>query len=159
MTIPEVIDNLKTRFGGEVLSAAAEGLHPHVEINARRLREVGNFLKTYPVAGFNQLRCVSAVDRPSENVIEMSYELASLSTGLALAIKVRLDRAAPEVESVSAVWPAANWHEREAFDLMGVRFINHPDPRRILMPEDWVGHPLRKDYQDPVEYHGLKINP
>jgi NADH-quinone oxidoreductase subunit C len=74
-------------------------------------------------------------------------------------VKVLLDRAHPQVESVRGIWAAAEWHEREAFDLMGVTFLHHPDLRRILLPEDWVGHPLRKDYQYPVEYQGLKLNP
>jgi NADH-quinone oxidoreductase subunit C len=105
------------------------------------------------------LRCISAVDRPAENAIELSYELLSIPFARSAALKVRLDRTRPEIDSVSAIWPAANWHEREAYDLMGVHFRNHPDLRRILMPDDWVGHPLRKDYRDPVEYRGLRVKP
>jgi len=72
-----------------------------------------------------------------------------------LAIKVRVPRDAPHVRSVADVWSTADWHEREAFDLLGVTFDQHPDPRRILCPDDWVGHPLRKDYEFPTEYQGI----
>ena len=89
----------------------------------------------------------------------MSYDLISTVFGHAVALKVVLDRTAPRVESVWAVWPAAEWHEREAYDLMGVTFLNHPDLRRILLPEDWVGHPLRKDDQEALEYKGIKLRP
>ena len=80
-----------------------------------------------------------------------------------LVVKVKLPRwnedregELPELPSVASVWSTADWHEREVYDLMGVRFTDHPNPRRILCPEDWVGHPLRKDYEMPLEYHGIR---
>ena len=71
------------------------------------------------------------------------------------AVKVYTDRANPHIASVMDIWPAADWHEREAFDMMGIIFDGHGDLRRILLPEDWVGYPLRKDYVFPREYHGI----
>ena len=71
-------------------------------------------------------------------------------------VRVTLDRGHPEVASVSDIWRTAEFHEREAYDLMGVVFTGHPDLRRILLSEDWVGHPLRKDYVFPLEYHGIR---
>ena len=141
------------------MEATPGGLHPHVQILPEGLSDLCLFLKDEPDLHFDLLRCISAVDWPQKNIIELSYDLMSIHYGHTFAVMLALDRAHPEVVSVSTVWPAACWHEREAFDLMGVTFNNHPDARRILMPQDWVGHPLRKDYQDMVEYHGLKVKP
>jgi len=159
MTIHEIIDIVKGQHGEAVTTAIAEGLHPQIQVKPDRLTEVGRFLHDDARLKFDLLRCVTAIDWPAKNVIEVAYDLVSVSHTYSLAVKVMLDRNDPKVESVSSIWPAANWHEREAYDLVGVIFTNHPDFRRILMPEDWTGHPLRKDYQDLTEYHGLKINP
>jgi NADH-quinone oxidoreductase subunit C len=159
MTPAEIIEVLKQHDGDGIISAVADGLHPHVVVQTPRLTAVATFLKMDNRLWFDLLRCVSAIDWPAKNAIELSYDLISTSLGHAFAVKVMLDRASPEVESVSSIWLAAEWHEREAFDLMGVTFSHHPDLSRILLPEDWVGHPLRKDYQYPVEYKGLKLNP
>jgi len=159
MTTKEILDNLNRQFPDAIVSSVAEGLHPHVQVKPERLTAVCGYLKAQPGLKFDLLRCITAVDWPAKNAIELSYDLISVETTQALAVKVSVDRARPRIASVSAIWPAANWHEREAFDLMGVAFENHPDLRRILMPEDWEGHPLRKDYQDPVEYHGISVKP
>jgi NADH-quinone oxidoreductase subunit C len=96
---------------------------------------------------FARLSAVTAVDRyPAEPRFEVVYLLHSIERNQRLRLKCRLPGEAPEIDSVTGVWRAANWYEREVFDLFGVRFRNHPDLRRILMPEDWSGHPLRKDY-------------
>jgi len=159
MTPSEIIEILKPHEGDGIVSAAADGTHPHVVVKAQRLAAVAAVLKTDWRLRFDLLRCISAIDWPAQNGVELSYDLISTSLGHAFAVKVMLDRADPQVESVAGVWPAAEWHEREAFDLMGVTFLRHPDLRRILLPEDWVGHPLRKDYPYPVAYKGLKLNP
>jgi NADH-quinone oxidoreductase subunit C len=159
MTPLEIIEVLKQHDADALVSAVADGPYPHVVVKPERLVAVAAFLKTEPRLRLDLLRCISAIDRPAQNGIEIAYDLISTSSGCAFAVKVMLDRADPHVESVSAVWPAAEWHEREEFDLMGVTFDHHPDLRRILMPEDWPGYPLRKDYQDIVEYKGLKFNP
>lgn len=86
---------------------------------------------------------------PREPRFEMAYHLLSIQRKQRLRLKVRLDGGDPVLESITSVWPTANFFEREVFDLFGVRFLGHPDLRRIMMPEDWEGHPLRRDY--PVE--------
>ena len=160
MTTPEEITRLlQSRFSDLLLESTVGGLHPHVKIRPEGLINVCRFLKDEPSLRFDLLRCISTVDWPQKNVIELSYDLMSIHFAHTFAVKLVLDRTCPEVESVSTVWPAAGWHEREAFDLMGVLFLNHPDARRILMPDDWTGHPLRKDYRDLTEYHGLKVKP
>jgi NADH-quinone oxidoreductase subunit C len=159
MTPTEIIEVVKQHNAQAVTSAVAEGHYPHVVLQAGQLKAVAEFLKTDPRLRFDLLRCISATDRPTAGQVELAYDLISTTFRHTFALKVVLDGTAPQAESVAAIWPAADWHEREAFDLMGVNFLNHPDLRRILLPEDWPGHPLRKDHQEPVEYKGLKLNP
>ena len=116
-----------------------------LEIAAARIAGVCRFLKDEQQ--FVRLSTVTGVDRyPAEPRFEVVYHLHSLTRNLRLRLKVRLAGDSPEVDSVTSVWRSANWYERETFDLFGVRFRNHPDLTRIMLPEDWEGHPLRKDY-------------
>ncbi|AKX93738.1 NADH-quinone oxidoreductase subunit C [Neomoorella thermoacetica] len=101
--------------------------------------------------GFNFLADLTAVDYPEDERIEMVYHLLSVPGMAEIRVKVNLDRQHPEVPSLTALWPAANVQEREAFDLMGVKFPGHPDLKRILCPDDFVGHPLRKDFRLQTE--------
>jgi len=96
---------------------------------------------------FVRLSSVTAVDRyPAEPRFEVVYHLHSIELNQRVRLKCRVYGADPAIESVTSVWRGANWYEREVFDLFGINFLNHPDLRRILMPDDWEGHPLRKDY-------------
>ena len=114
------------------------------------IREAGFVLRDDPDCPFNYLADVTCVDWfPSEPRFEVIYHLLSIPNKERVRLKVRLDGGSPALDSVTQVWPAANYFEREVFDLFGVRFAGHPYLRRLLMPEDWEGHPLRKDY--PVE--------
>jgi NADH-quinone oxidoreductase subunit C len=121
-----------------------------VHVERSSIREACSLLRDDPSCMFNFLSDVTCVDRvPSEPRFEVVYHLLSISKRERVRLKVRLSGDAPALESVTSVWPGANYFEREVFDLFGVRFLGHPYLRRILMPEDWEGHPLRKDY--PVE--------
>ena len=114
------------------------------------LREACTLLKGDPACPFNFLSDVTCVDwYPAEPRFEVVYHLLSIPKKERVRLKVHLDGNSPAVESLTSVWPGANYFEREVFDLFGVRFTGHPYLRRILMPEDWEGYPLRKDY--PVE--------
>jgi NADH-quinone oxidoreductase subunit C len=113
-------------------------------------RRTAEFLRGDPELQFTFLSDVTGVDRfPIEPRFELNYHLVSLARRDRLRLKMRVSGKDPIVESVAPIWPTADWHEREVFDLFGVRFEGHPDLQRILMPEDWEGYPLRKDY--PVE--------
>lgn len=116
-----------------------------VEIAPDRLVEACRFLKHD--LKFERLSTVTAVDRyPSEPRFEVVYHVQSIARNERLRLKCHLSGDNPEIDSATVVWRSANWYEREVFDLFGIRFRNHPDLTRILMPDDWEGHPLRKDY-------------
>jgi NADH-quinone oxidoreductase subunit C len=116
-----------------------------LEIAPAKIVSVCRFLKSEEK--FVRLSTVTAVDRyPAEPRFEVVYHLHSLERNERLRLKCRLGGDSPEIESVTGVWRSANWYEREVFDLFGIRFSGHPDLRRIMLPDDWEGHPLRKDY-------------
>ncbi len=121
-----------------------------VVVPREQLRHAAEFLRGDPELQFVFLSDITATDRfPIEPRFAVNYHLVSLERRERLRLKVRVSGDTPVVDSVTAVWPTADWHEREIFDLFGVRFEGHPDLRRLLMPDDWEGYPLRKDY--PVE--------
>ena len=121
-----------------------------VVVPREHLRRAAEFLVNDRALQFTFLSDITAVDKfPLEPRFELNYHLLSLEYRKRIRLKVRIPGDDPQVQSVTSIWPAANWHEREAFDLMGIRFEGHPDLTRILMPDDWEGYPLRKDY--PVE--------
>ena len=112
-----------------------------------------------PETYFDMLTCVTGVDNgPEGNTMEVIYQLYSIPFNHSLMLKVILPRENPEIESVTPIWKSANWLEREVFDMFGIVFKNHPDLRRILMPADWKGYPLRKDYKHEETYRGIKID-
>jgi NADH-quinone oxidoreductase subunit C len=144
-----------------------------IEIQAEGLPEVGRYLCHQRDLQFDMLHCITAVDyfepdaKKAAQVdwqphLELIYHLSSMVHRHRLVLKVSLPRwrddtpgQLPEVPSLSGIWSTAQWHEREVFDLSGVLFSGNSDLRRILCPEDWQGHPLRKDYVMPAEYHGI----
>ena len=114
------------------------------------VREACAILRDNPACPFNYLCDLTAVDwYPSEPRFEVVYHLLSIPKKERVRLKAKLDGSSPAIESVTSVWPSANFYEREVFDLFGIRFTGHPNLKRIMMPDNWEGHPLRKDY--PVE--------
>ena len=164
MAPEEICQLLKTRFTDAIEESVVAGGHAYARVAAERWPEVATFLRDDPRLWLNMLRSITALDLLSENKLACVYDLMHVpmerpgelkTTTREFAVRVVVDRDAPVIPSVAEVWPAADWHEREAFDLMGITFSGHPDPRRILCPDDWVGHPLRKDYDFPLEYQGI----
>jgi len=155
---------LINKFGeGVILGEETSGLQKALIIQPEMIAEVCLELRDNPETYFDFLSCLSGVDYgTTENRFGVVYHLASIPFNTQLVLKVstennrELDNL-PAFPSVSAVYKTAEWHEREAFDLEGIFFENHPDLRRILLPDDWEGYPLRKDYKEAEEYKGIKI--
>lgn len=132
---------------GEEAVFELNGKLPAFRIPSKSIRSACLKLKQ---DGFDYLLFVTAVDYPQQNKIEIVYMLCSYSDPREIALVTDVDRSNPEIETVSDIWSGANWHEREVYDLFGVKFINHPFLRRILLDDSWEGYPLRKDYVDKV---------
>ncbi|MFO0814237.1 MAG: NADH-quinone oxidoreductase subunit C [Gemmatales bacterium] len=174
MTASDMAQILEAQFSNALLSKNLDALDPYLVLVPDHWPEVARWLHDDPRLHFDILNCISVVDyletEPAkvakcgfEPHLEVVYHLSSFTHRHRLTIKLLLPRwkndqpgELPEVPSICSIWPAANWHEREAFDLGGVKFTGHPNLERILMAEDWVGHPLRKDYEYPLEYQGIR---
>jgi NADH-quinone oxidoreductase subunit C len=155
VTTQEIGALLTERFGKEkVLEVHEDERHGHVRVAREDLVEVARFLRDDPRTRFEQCHDLTAVDWVDH--FEVVVHAYSLSKRHSVCVKARTpSRDDNECPSLTSVWPTCDWHERETWDLMGVRFTGHPDLRRIMLPEDWQGHPLRKDEGNPLEYHGI----
>ncbi|MFQ6132054.1 MAG: NADH-quinone oxidoreductase subunit C [Armatimonadota bacterium] len=145
-----MLERLLARFG-EAVSDAAQ--HDHVvraTVEREAVLDVCRWLRTHQEAQCDYLACLSGVDR--EEAIEVVYHAYSLRHHHMIVIKTSAPKDDCWLPSVTPVWKAANWHERETAEMFGVRFRGHPDPRYLLLPEGWRGHPLRKDYQASPDY-------
>ena len=175
---------LVEKLGDAVLAFHDAGPEPYADVAPARVAEAARLLRDDPRLDFSLLMCLSGVDwdgldasgkgksvailgytadgkpeasdRVAAGDLGVVYHLYSYQHRHKFTLHVRVPRAKPEVPTVSAVWPTAAWHEREAWDLLGIVFTGHPDLRRILLEDGWEGHPLRKDYKQPQEYHGIK---
>ena len=147
----KLVKKLKTQFDGAVGEALEFVGQVSIRIEPARIVEICNFLRDDPETSFNYLSDLTCVHYPMrhEAPLEIVYNLYSIPRNERLRLKVSITESSG-VDSVTGVWPSANWMEREVYDLFGVNFKNHPDLRRILLPPDWEGHPLRKDY--PLEF-------
>jgi NADH-quinone oxidoreductase subunit C len=155
MTPREIVQLLQEKFGGKILAAFPDDKHPRVHVDASDWRPIAEFLRRDSALKLDWLQCLSGVDYVADAKFAVVYDLWSFDLRHELAVKVFCPRDNPHVPTVNDLWRAADWHEREAFDMFGIVFDGHPDLRRILMADDWVGYPLRKDYVFPREYHGI----
>ena len=175
-----IYDLLTEALGEAALGFVEEGVEPVADIAPEKIAEACTFLRDDERCQFNQLMCLSGIDwdgydeagkgksvailgytdegqpetsdRVGEGDFGVAYHLYSHALKHKFTLRVKVPRDVAAVPTVSEIWTTANWHEREAWDLLGIRFIGHKDLRRMLMEEDWVGHPLRKDYQMPDQY-------
>lgn len=159
MTFEDIISTLKSALGKETVISLDENSTPKcVEIASENLIPVMNHLHETEGLYFDALSCITGLDNGTEaNTIEIIYNLYSIPYDQHLMLKVALDRKDPVIDSLCSLWKTADWQEREVYDLLGVEFRNHPDLRRILLPADWEGFPLRKDYQEQTYYRGIKV--
>lgn len=165
MSFEEIKTLLLQKFGEEVIvGEETGGLQPALLIRPDAIAEVCKELRDNPATYFDFLSCLSGVDYGvDDGRFGVVYHLSSIPYGLQLVLKISTvnDRAPdnlPTFPTVSNVYRTADWHEREAYDLVGIFFEGHPDLRRILLPDDWEGYPLRKDYQNAEFYKGIKID-
>jgi NADH-quinone oxidoreductase subunit C len=174
MTPAEIAATLEQQFGDRIKSKNLTAIDPFVVVEPANILAVCRFLRDDPQLQFDLLNCISGVDylEPDpkkapkagfEPHMEVVYHLSSFRQRHRFVLKVLLPRwkdnqpgNLPEVPSVTGLWRTADWHEREVYDLSGVLFTGHPSLTRMLLAEDWVGHPLRKDYEFPLEYHGIR---
>ena len=127
-------------------------------VPASEIRKVCQELYQNTSAYFDMLSCLTGIDNGTEaNTMEVVYNLYSIPFNHHVMLKVILPRENPEIDSVAEIWRTANWHEREAAEMFGIKFNGHPDLRRLLLPADWEGHPLRKDYQHQELYRDVKV--
>ncbi len=155
MTPARIAQHLTEAFDERIFAALPHDKHPRVHVNVEHWRDIAERLLRDPALKFDWLANLSGVDYVADDRMCVVYDLWSFDHKHTFAVKVFCPRREARIPSVADLWPAADWHEREAFDLLGIVFDGHPDLRRILCADDWEGHPLRKDYQFPREYHGI----
>ncbi|MCL4510068.1 MAG: NADH-quinone oxidoreductase subunit C [Bacteroidetes bacterium] len=157
MNANEIHDKIKSQFLEGVVEFKPDAVvEPFIVVRPDLVREISRFISEDPEVKFDYLMSLSGVDFNDGN-LGVVYHLYSMEKRHRIVLKVKVPKDKPEVPSVESIWKTANWHEREAFDLFGIMFLDHPDLRRILLPDDWEGYPLRKDYKVQEYYQGMKV--
>ncbi len=157
MSPQEILNKLTEKFADAIVEAKVEGvLEPYAKVKVESIREISSLMRDDSDLQFDTLMCLSGMDY-GKGILGVVYNLGSIAKKHKFTLKIEISVEAANVSSVESVWRTADWHEREAFDLFGIVFTDHPDLRRILLPDDWEGYPLRKDYQVQEFYHGMKV--
>ena len=151
-----IFARIKELLGEEGLTFRPEAPQPDLFVTSERLRALCLALRDDPALAFESLQQVAGTDYAKEERLRSTITLCSYAHGgRLLTLHTDLPREAPQLPTVSDIWPAAEWHERESWDLLGIVYEGHPDLRRIMLPDDWEGHPLRKDYEEKPVYDGI----
>lgn len=157
MDFPGIAKELQDAFGDAIVEVKAEAAgDPYVSVAPGRVKEIAARLRDDEIFRFDYLMCLSGLDAGKEK-LAVVYHLWSMKHQHKITLRAEVGVTEPKLPTVSDVWPSANWHEREAWDMYGIVFDGHPDHRRILLPEDYPGHPLRKDFKVPEFYNGMKV--
>ena len=156
VTAEDILRKLQEGFAEAIVESKLDAPQPWIKVAPDSLEDLALFLRDDPETRMDYLMCLSGVDY-SDGSLGVVYHLASMEHRHKIVLKASCTREHPHVRTVSFVWGTANWHEREAFDLFGIVFDGHPDLRRLLLPDDWEGYPLRKDYEFPKEYRELPV--
>jgi NADH-quinone oxidoreductase subunit C len=155
MTPEAIRDLLAEKLGVEISWTDGTPGDPSATVPAEHWHEACRLARHQDELFLDFLRAESGVDYPDDQAIEVVAHLFSYKHRHGFVLKTRVQRDDPRLKTIEDIWPAANWYEREIFDLLGVHFEGHSDLRRLVLPEDWVGHPLRKDYQEQDSYQGI----
>jgi NADH-quinone oxidoreductase subunit C len=156
MTPEEIYRHALEKIPAETLGElAADAAQPGVKVAADKLIEVLTVLRDDPALDFDCLDCLTAIDLLDDGQIEVVYHLWSYTHQHLFVVKSRIDRDQPEIPSVAALWPAADWYEREQYDMFGVRFAGHPNLTRLFLPDEWEGHPMRLDWKEAETCLGI----
>ena len=148
-----MIDILLNKFKDEIKK---DDKHDFLIVNADSWDSIATFIKNDEKMLFDYLMSISSYDLGENKIYGVAYNFYSTTLKQYLEIRIEVEEEV-EVPSIANIWRAADWHEREAYDLMGIKFKNHPYMKRILLPEDWEGHPLRKNYKTPEYYNGMPV--
>jgi NADH-quinone oxidoreductase subunit C len=158
VTSQEIYTRLKDKFGESVLSFEEIVAEAFIVVAPESIADVAQYLAENEALAFDFLMCLSGVDLSvKDTTLEIVYHLSSMTHRHKAVLKVIVPKENPHVPTVENIWKTANWHERETYDLYGIVFEGHSDLQRILLPDDWEGYPLRKDYKEPEFYRGMRV--
>ena len=159
MKSEEIYDVLVDKFGEAILGIDTELVgDTSIQIAPTAISDVCQFLADTDTLAFDSLMCLSGVDLGvKEDVFSVVYHLHSMKHHHYVVLRASVPKTDAHIPTVSHIWKTADWHERETYDLYGILFEGHTDLRRILLPDDWEGYPLRKDYQEPDFYRGMRV--
>ena len=153
MTFNDIIKIIESKAAGK--ASIIEGKEA-ILVLQDNWAEVATLLKNESNCDFDYLMCISSYDKGDNKIYGVAYNLFSTTNNHYLEVRVEVEDGI-SIPSVVGLWQTANWHEREAYDMMGIQFEGHPNLKRILLSDDWDGHPLRKNFKEPDYYHGMPV--